>query len=228
MFSIYSISIYPLIIYCLLSGSSGGVPRPDGICSDAQTTSDDSFQCGGALTRNSLWKGELHTSSPEGKLTWAAFVTSFFWSWPRSCDHRWGLWQRWTSKLAFRPSSLFTITNWHNTLITADKAPIHLSISRSSLLSLVIRISRYLNFSLRGRDSYLTWREHSTFFHGLRFGWTDSHPGSLHTAVNRSSACWRLQRCNPEVSKYTLRPCPWKSQTGSMTKGRPDGVQHAL
>ncbi|TWW62416.1 hypothetical protein D4764_04G0010630 [Takifugu flavidus] len=51
-----------------------------------------------------------------------------------------------------------------STRITADAAPIHLSIFRSILLSLMNKILRYLNSSTRGRTSSRTRRRHSTFF----------------------------------------------------------------
>ncbi|MEQ2308988.1 hypothetical protein AMECASPLE_034007 [Ameca splendens] len=43
------------------------------------------------------------------------------------------------------PSSLFTKTDWYSVPITAAAAPIHLSISRSILPSLVNKTPRYLN-----------------------------------------------------------------------------------
>ncbi|KAF7652092.1 hypothetical protein LDENG_00101960 [Lucifuga dentata] len=46
---------------------------------------------------------------------------------------------------------------------TSVAAPIHLSISRSILPSLVNKTPRYLNFFVWGSDSPLTWREQSTF-----------------------------------------------------------------
>ena len=108
--------------------------------------------------------------------------THFSRLYPRSCSFahypnlvtmgegsRWtSKWTRiWISKLKAPPSgsapSLPQRTRG-SALITADKAPIRVSISRSNLPSLENKIPKYLNSSAWGRDSSPTWREHSTFF----------------------------------------------------------------
>ena len=162
-------------------------------------------------------------------------VISFFWSLSRSCDYRWVLEQRWPSKLKALPSGSAPFPPQGTiTLITADKAPIHLSISRSNLPSLMNKIPDTQNSSTRGRDSSTTRREHSIFFflvenHGLGFGGTDFHPNCftlLQTSLVRaeslglkkqtesSSAKSRgSQTRRPPLHDYTLRSFTWKSQT---------------
>ncbi|KAL3987830.1 uromodulin [Sarotherodon galilaeus] len=92
-------------------------------------------------------------------------------------------------------SSLFTTTDQYSVRITAAAAPIHLSISRSLLPSLVNKIVRYLNSSTWGRNSSLTQSEHSTLFR-LRIMASDLEvliltPTASHSTSNRSSASWR-------------------------------------
>uniref|UniRef100_A0A8C4X7D6 HTH CENPB-type domain-containing protein n=1 Tax=Erpetoichthys calabaricus TaxID=27687 RepID=A0A8C4X7D6_ERPCA len=74
--------------------------------------------------------------------------------------------------------------------ITADAAPIRLSISRSILPSLVNKTPRYLNSSTWGRISLPTLRGHSTLFR-LRTIVSDLEvliliPAASHSAANRS------------------------------------------
>ena len=147
--------------------------------------------------------------------------------------------------LAFWFSSLFTTTDWSSTLITADQAPIHLSIFRSNLPSLVNKIPRYFNSSARGRDSSPT-RESSTLFsvenHGLGCGRVDLHPGHFTLSCEPLQCvlkfmAWRSQQNHiiaksrdltlrfpnqiPPLHNYTCRSCLCKSKTGSITRGRP-------
>ncbi|KAF7644026.1 hypothetical protein LDENG_00229360 [Lucifuga dentata] len=68
-----------------------------------------------------------------------------------------------TDCLIFWLSSLFTKMVRYSVRRTSDAAPICLSISHSILPSLVNKTPRYLNSSVWGSDSSLTWREQSTF-----------------------------------------------------------------
>ncbi|TWW73494.1 hypothetical protein D4764_15G0008880 [Takifugu flavidus] len=93
--------------------------------------------------------------------------------------------------------SLFTTTDQCRVLITADAAPIRLSIFCSILPSLVNKTPRYLNSSTWGRISSLTRRRHSTYFQ-LRTMASDLEvlifiPAASHAAANRSSDRWRSQ-----------------------------------
>ncbi|TWW69276.1 hypothetical protein D4764_18G0000820 [Takifugu flavidus] len=89
--------------------------------------------------------------------------------------------------------SLFTTTDRCRVHITADAAPIHLSISCSILPSLVNKTPRYS--STQGRISSLTRRRHSTFFQfrpmALDLEVLIFIPAALHAAANRSSDSWR-------------------------------------
>ncbi|TWW80169.1 hypothetical protein D4764_10G0011990 [Takifugu flavidus] len=79
--------------------------------------------------------------------------------------------------------------------ITADAAPIRLSISRSILPSLVNKIPRYLNSSTWGRTSSPTQRRHSTFFPARTMDYDLEVliriPAASHSDANRPSICWR-------------------------------------
>ncbi|TWW62611.1 hypothetical protein D4764_04G0012580, partial [Takifugu flavidus] len=93
----------------------------------------------------------------------------------------------------FSRFSFFTTTDRLSARITADTAPIRLSISRSILPSLVNKIPRYLNSSTR--ISSPTRRRHSTFFQARTM---DSDlevliriPAASHSVANRPSICWR-------------------------------------
>jgi len=84
--------------------------------------------------------------------------------------------------------------------------------------------------------------------HGLGFGIADSNPRRLTLSCEPLQCSWRswLEEANrtptnqaemrpwgsqtrrPSLHDYTSRACPWKSQTGSGTRGSPGGVQQAL
>nr|XP_049573891.1 uncharacterized protein LOC125967159 [Syngnathus scovelli] len=88
--------------------------------------------------------------------------------------------------------------------ITADAAPIRLSISRSILPSLVNKTPTYLNSSTWGRISSPIRRGHSTLFRSRTM---DSDlevltliPTASHSAANRSSESWRSR---PEEANST-------------------------
>ncbi|KAK0134371.1 hypothetical protein N1851_030055 [Merluccius polli] len=87
-------------------------------------------------------------SHPAEEAHFGRLYPRFFQSLPKAHDH----------------SSLFTTTDPCRVRITADAAPIRLSISRSILSSLMNKTPRYLNSSTWGRISSPTRRVHSTLF----------------------------------------------------------------
>ena len=130
---------------------------------------------------------------------------SCFYLWSCSCSHDpdpMTICEGWNKDRPVIQNPSFSTTDHTSVLITVDKAPIHLSITRSKLPSLVNKIPRYLNSSTWGRDSSRTQREHSTLF------WLRTMTSDLED-LTFISGCFTLS-CKP--LQWLLKVVAWRSQ----------------